>query len=407
MIVGPDHPYVAAAQSMPFSGIGHGGQEFFTYQARAFLDEIAGLDRLPRQATFADGLRNMRVEEAIVKSAAAGAAVLVPRSMAPLKIGILGAARIADDGIVDPSRVLGHRLVAVAARDRARAEAFAAQRGVEKVHQTYAEAIDDPEVEVVDNALVHSLHAQWNQYALNAGKHVLSEKPFARNAAEALLVRNVARTAPGQIVEGFHYLHRPVNQRLRELVTSGKLGNVQQVDIELSIPGPPNTDPRWSLELAGGATMDLGCYVLNAARQFGRWLGQAPLVVGAEATLKNPDIDAAMRIEPAYPGGIPGRLHWDMNAEARQMLWTVTGTAATAVVPAFAVPHLDNRILITRDGSTEEQTLGDQTSYTYQLAAVADTLQTGAEFVIDVDDSVANAELIDEVYRRAGLSPRG
>jgi predicted dehydrogenase len=79
VIVGPDHPYIAAAQSMPFSGIGHGGQEFFTYQARAFLDEIAGLDRLPRQATFADGLRNMRVEEAIVKSAATGAAVAVPR----------------------------------------------------------------------------------------------------------------------------------------------------------------------------------------------------------------------------------------------------------------------------------------------------------------------------------------
>jgi predicted dehydrogenase len=79
VIVGPDHPYIAAAQSMPFSGIGHGGQEFFTYQARAFLDEIAGLNRLPRQATFADGLRNMRVEEAIVKSADSGAAVTVPR----------------------------------------------------------------------------------------------------------------------------------------------------------------------------------------------------------------------------------------------------------------------------------------------------------------------------------------
>jgi predicted dehydrogenase len=78
VIIGPNHPYIAAAQSMPFSGIGHGGQEFFTYQARAFLDEIAGLDRLPRQATFADGLRNMRVEEAVVKSAATGAAVTVP-----------------------------------------------------------------------------------------------------------------------------------------------------------------------------------------------------------------------------------------------------------------------------------------------------------------------------------------
>jgi predicted dehydrogenase len=97
--------------------------------------------------------------------------------MAPLKIGILGAARIADDGIVEPSRVLGHRLVVVAARDRSRAEAFAAQRCVERVHQTYAEVIDDPEVEVVYNALVNSLHAKWNQYALNAGKHVLTRSP--------------------------------------------------------------------------------------------------------------------------------------------------------------------------------------------------------------------------------------
>jgi hypothetical protein len=89
------------------------------------------------------------------------------------------------------------------------------------------------------------------------------------------------------------------------------------------------------------------------------------------------------------------------------MVWTVGGTEGTAVVPAFAVPHMDNRIVITRCGSTEEQTLGDQTSYTYQLAALAKTLQTGADFVIDIDHSVANAELIDEVYRRAGLSPRG
>ena len=146
---------------------------------------------------------------------------------------------------------------------------------------------------------------------------------------------------------------------------------------------------------------------MNAARQVGRWLGETPSVISAEAILKEPDIDSAMRVELAYSDGVQGKLHWDMNAEGRQMVWTVTGTAATAVVPAFAVPHLDNRIVITRDGSIEEQTLGDQTSYTYQLAALADTLQTGAEFLIDVDDSVANAELIDQVYRRAGLAPRG
>jgi predicted dehydrogenase len=160
--------------------------------------------------------------------------------------------------------------------------------------------------------LVNSLHARWNQYALRAGKHVLSEKPSATNATEASLVR---RRCAGLI--------RADRRRLPLPASSG---------------------------------------------------------------------------EP---------VHWDMNAADRQMVWTVSGTAGTAVVPSFAVPHLDNRIMITREGSTEEQTLGDQTSYTYQLAALAKTLQTGAEFLIDVDDSVANAELIDEVYRTAWLTPRG
>jgi predicted dehydrogenase len=203
--------------------------------------------------------------------------------MAPLKIGILGAARIADQGIVDPARALGHRVVAVAARDRSRAEAFAHQRGIEKVHETYGDVIDDPDVDVVYNALVNSVHAKWNQYALDAGKHVLSEKPFASNASEARLVREVARRAQGQIVEGFHYLHHPVNLRLHDLVSSGALGDIRRVDIDLRIPAPPDSDPRWSLDLAGGATMDLGCYVLNAARQVGRWLDESPSVIAAEA----------------------------------------------------------------------------------------------------------------------------
>ena len=75
VVIGPDHPYIGAAQAMPFAGIGHGVQEYFTYQARAFLDEIAGLDRLPRQASFADGLRNLQVQRAIVEAATTGTAV--------------------------------------------------------------------------------------------------------------------------------------------------------------------------------------------------------------------------------------------------------------------------------------------------------------------------------------------
>src|SRR5262249_55562016 len=156
-----------------------------------------------------------------------------------------------------------------AARDRTRAEAFATEHGIATVHDTYAGVITDPDVDLVYNALVNSLHAPWNIAALKAGKHVLSEKPLTSNAEQARAVRVPARATPGQIAEGFHSRHPPVNLRLRELVPSGALGDIRRVDLVLTPPPPPDTDPRWSLELAGGATMDLGCYVLDAARQFG------------------------------------------------------------------------------------------------------------------------------------------
>jgi len=326
---------------------------------------------------------------------------------APLRIGILGAARIADDGIVAPARALGHELVAVAARDRDRAAAFAAARGIARVHDSYAGLIADPDVDLVYNALVNSLHAEWNIAALRAGKHVLSEKPLTSNADEARAVRAAARASSGCVAEGFHYRHHPVHLRLRELVTSGALGDIRRVDLVLATPAPADTDPRWSAELAGGATMDLGCYVLDAARQLGAWIGAAPRVVSADATLRAPGMDASMRVELAYPGGVTGRCGWDMAAAQRTMTWTVTGTAGAATSPAFAVPHLDNRLLVTTNGQTTEEVLGDQTSYTYQLAALAAALRGGPDFPAGIDGSVVNADLIDECYRRAGLAPRG
>ena len=106
-----------------------------------------------------------------------------------LRIGVLGASRIAEAAIVGPAAELGHRLVAVAARDRSRAEVFADKYGVERVLDGYQAVIDDPEVDVVYNPLANSLHAPWNLAAIAAGKPVLSEKPFARDQSEARLRR--------------------------------------------------------------------------------------------------------------------------------------------------------------------------------------------------------------------------
>src|SRR5580765_7559409 len=113
----------------------------------------------------------------------------------PLRVGILGAARICELAIVKPAHVTGTRLVTVAARDRRRAEAFAAEHGVERIADSYAAVLADPEVEVVYNPLPNALHGPWNLAAVAAGKHVLSEKPFASTAEEAIEVRAAAQDA--------------------------------------------------------------------------------------------------------------------------------------------------------------------------------------------------------------------
>src|SRR2546421_2295425 len=115
--------------------------------------------------------------------------------MEPLGIGILGAARIAGRAIASPANATGHRLAAIASRDRDRAGSFAAEHGVAKVLGSYAEVLADPEVEVVYNPLANALHGPWNLAAVRAGKHVLTEKPFASNAEEAREVRDAAAKA--------------------------------------------------------------------------------------------------------------------------------------------------------------------------------------------------------------------
>ena len=165
----------------------------------------------------------------------------------PLRLGVLGASRISPTSIVEPARLTGARLIAVAARDRTRAEDFAKQYGVERVHGSYADVISDPEVEAIYNPLANGLHAEWNLAAIAAGKHVLSEKPFAADAPEAREVRDAGKRAGLAVVDGFHYLYHPVTRRLHELLDTGELGELQRVETTMRIPAPEPEDPRWSL----------------------------------------------------------------------------------------------------------------------------------------------------------------
>ncbi len=324
----------------------------------------------------------------------------------PLRVGVLGAARIAELGIVKPAHATGTRLVTVAARDRRRAEAFAAEHGVERVSDTYADVLADPEVEVVYNPLPNALHGPWNLAAVEAGKHVLSEKPFASTAEEAAEVRAAAQAAGVTVVEGFHYLFHPVVQRLFALLDDGELGELQHVEAVIAMPEPDPSDPRWSFDLAGGALMDLGCYGLHVHRALGRWAGGEPEVFGARADERADGVDEWLEAELRFPSAATGRVRCSMAHPRFEMTLRAAGSRGEATVLDFVQPHKDDRVMVSTESEVRTEHLGTRSSYVYQLEAFIAALRGGPPMPTGPDDAVATAELIDGCYRAAGLPLR-
>ena len=298
-------------------------------------------------------------------------------SVEPLRIGVLGAARISEMSIVGPAAATGTRLVAVAARDRGRAEGFAKSHGVERVHDSYADVVADPEVEAIYNPLANSLHAPWNKAAILAGKHVLTEKPFASNTAEAAQVRDLARGRSLVLFEGFHYLYHPLMQRLMSLLADGELGELRRVESTMFMSAPAEGDPRWSLALAGGSLMDLGCYALHAQRVLGDFAGGEPTLLDATGAERAgvPGVDAWADADLEFPCGATGLARCSMTSDHWDMSLRVIGSAGEAYIPDFLYQKYDDRIIINSAAGERTEHCGNATSYTYQLQAFIDAVR--------------------------------
>jgi predicted dehydrogenase len=296
---------------------------------------------------------------------------------------------------------LGHRLVAVAARDRVRAEMFAEKHGVERVLGSYADVVADPEVNAIYNPLANSLHAPWNLAAIEAGKPVLTEKPFARNRSEAQQVAEAAQAAGVTVMEGFHYLFHPVTRRAFELAADGTIGDMHHVEVRMAMPAPEASDPRWSFEMAGGALMDLGCYGLHVMRRLGH-----PSIIRAHAKERTPGIDEWCDVELGFPGGATGLSANTMTAPDYSFTLRIVGTKGDLLVHNLIKPNEDDRLTIRTPTGTRVEHHGTRTSYSYQLEAFASHVLYGTSLPIDVTDSVENMAYVDAAYRAAGMAPR-
>lgn len=331
-----------------------------------------------------------------------------PVGMEPLRLGVLGAARISPPAIIDPAHATGTPLIAVAARDPQRAREFASEHGIQQVLANYGAVVTSPDVDTIYNPLPNGLHGPWNLAAIAAGKHVLSEKPFASNLEEAIEVRDAAAAAGVCVGEAFHYWYHPLMQRVLDLVGSGALGDIESVDADMQIPPPSDSDPRWSFALAGGALMDVGCYSLHAHRALGALLGGEPSVVAARAgeRRQDPGVDEWLDIDLAFPSGATGSARCSMVATGVHMPLRVTGTKGSLYAHNFVLPQLDDQLEVTIDGNTTTYQMGTRSTYTYQLEAFTSWVREGKAFATDADDAVLQAGLIDDGYRAAGLPPR-
>lgn len=326
----------------------------------------------------------------------------------PLRIGVLGAARISETAIIEPAQAAGARLVAVAARDRSRAEAFGSRHGFERVLDDYQAVIDDRDVEVVYNPLPNTLHAPWTLRAIEAGKPVLTEKPFACNADEARVVRDAARAAGVPVVEAFHHEYHPLMARMVDLAGSGEIGDLQYAEVRMLIPPPPDGDIRWDAGVAGGGLMDLGCYAVHAIRDLANLCGGEPRVVRASAGEhpEHPGVDAWLAADLVLPNGTPAHVESSMTHAAVESSLRLVGSRGEAFAPSFNKPQLDDRIIVTFGDGQHVEHLGRRTTYAYMLDAFIRLVRDGVPMATDADDAVVTMELIDDLYRAAGMAPR-
>jgi predicted dehydrogenase len=330
-----------------------------------------------------------------------------------LRVGTLGAARIAPAALIKPARQVPEVTVtAVAARDPDRARRFAARHGIAVVHDSYEALIADPDVDAVYNPLPNSLHAPWTRRAIAAGKHVLCEKPFTANEAEAAEVADAAESAGLVVMEAFHYRYHPLARRMQEIVAGagdggrgGEIGALRHVEASLCFPVPRFSDIRYQFDLAGGATMDAGCYAINCLRLLGP--GE-PEVVSARARLHGPDVDRAMVADFRFPGGASGRIRTSLwSSQLLRISARAVGELGEMRVFNYLAPQAFSLLTVRSGASTRWERIRGEATYTYQLRAFAAAVLRGEPVITTPEDAVANMRQIDDVYRAAGLPLRG
>ncbi len=325
--------------------------------------------------------------------------------MSAIRIGVLGAARIAPKAIIEPcTQISGISVTAIAASSQSKAAQFAEQHRVQIAHASYRKLIESDDIDIVYIALPPSAHEKWAIAAMRAGKHVLCEKPFAMNAQQA---RNMTVVADGEnrvLMEAFHYRFHPYFACAIELLDNGAVGRVHSIDASFDVHIPfAENEFRHVTALGGGALMDLGCYPVHWLRTL---IGAEPIVESATCKISTSGVDLTTTATFRFPHNVTGRIQCSMDIDAgvaHAAEIEINGDAGRIILSNPIAPHNGNSIWLENSQGISEKSISGRSTYYYQLLHFLQVVNHRESPIIDTADAVLNMQAIDSIYEAGGV----
>jgi predicted dehydrogenase len=286
-------------------------------------------------------------------------------------------------------------LVGVASRDQARAGAYASEWGIERAYGTYDALLADPDIEAVYISLPNNMHCEWSIRALEAGKHVLCEKPMSRNPDDVAAAFDAAERSGRLLSEAFMYRHNPQTKRLKELVDEGAIGELRLVRAAFSYGLYDEDNIRLRPDVEGGALMDVGCYCVSGSRL----LAGEPEVAHGEAWFGPSGTDWVFGGTLRFGGNVIGTFDCGTAMPERDELEAVGSEGSLFVDDPWhcAVPGIELR----RDDGVERIEVERVDSYRLELENVSDAIRGEAELLLGRDDAMGQARALGALHRSA------
>jgi D-xylose 1-dehydrogenase (NADP+, D-xylono-1,5-lactone-forming) len=313
-----------------------------------------------------------------------------------LRWGLLSTARI-NDKLLAGARLTGEaEVVAVGSREGERARAWAQARGIARAYGTYEALLADPEVDAVYISLPNALHVPWSLRALEAGKHVLCEKPLTRVAEEAEAAFALAEARGLFLAEAFMWRHHPQARRLRALVEEGAIGRLRLVRAVFSFPLSDPHNVRMAGDLAGGALMDVGCYCVSGARMLA---GGEPERVYGEQALGGAGVDVAFAGTLRFGGDVLAQFDCGFVVGARDELEAIGEEGSLFLDDPWhsRAPAIERR----GEDGVERIELETADPYACELADFARAVRGEAPPLLGRADALGQARVLEALYRAA------